>query len=77
MSENYELKMFNERAAKLARVRSAIDEEMKALQEDAYRMGQESCVFYVTIADLLRANVENERLSDREFREFVGRLLEG
>lgn len=77
MSVDYGLKMFNERAAKLARVRSAVDKEMLDLQEDAYRMGQESRVFYVTIVDLIHANINNEKLSDKEFREFVGRLLEG
>lgn len=77
MSEDYGQRMFNDREFKLARAKSAINDEMKSLQEDAYRMGQQSRSKYVAIVDLLGANVENERLSDREFREFVTSLLEG
>ena len=77
MSEDYGLQMYNDRAKEITRAKSAIDDSMKSLQEDAYRMGQQSRSKYVAIVDLLGANVENERLSDREFREFVTSLLEG
>jgi hypothetical protein len=76
MSEHYGLQMANDRAIKLARAKSAIDEEMKNLQEEAFHLGRQSRVKFETIVDLLHANIDNERLSDREFREFVGRLLE-
>lgn len=76
MSEDYALEMANDRAIKLARARSAIDVEMKYLQEEAYRLGRHSRVKYETLVDLFRANVDNELLSDAEFRDTCRRLLE-
>lgn len=77
MSEDYGQRMFNDREFKLARAKSAINDEMKSLQEDAYRMGQQSRAQYVSLVDLVRANIDNPKLTDKDFREFVGRLLEG
>ena len=65
------------RDAKIRRISSSMADEIAFIQEQAYRLGQDSKAFECGTVGLIRANVENPKLSDKEFREFVIRILEG
>ena len=50
---------------------SCVSREISKLADDAFRAGQNSYFTEFNLINTIRANVENDKLSDAEFRQFV------
>ena len=66
---NHSLKNIEQEAR--GAILSCVDQAISKLVADAYSAGENSLYNEFALINTIRANVENDKLSDAEFRQFV------